>query len=88
MPPTQSVKIRKLRRKSPGVGGNLLVGERIGLGRDRLLSDLVESGKHTAGSKADRKQKTHRQDSQAGEENCAGGYGVSQRARSRACVIT
>jgi hypothetical protein len=46
----------------------------------RLLSDLVESGKHTADSRSDREQKTHRQDSQPGEENCAGGHGVSWSA--------
>src|SRR5229473_7417266 len=57
--------------------GDLLVDRRSGLRRDRLLSDLVESGKHTANSKADRKKKTHCKDSQAGEENCAEGHGAS-----------
>ncbi|PYU62559.1 MAG: hypothetical protein DMG55_03550 [Acidobacteria bacterium] len=35
--------------------GDLLVGRRDGLGCNRLLSDLVESGKCIASSKADRK---------------------------------
>jgi len=49
-----------------------------------LLTDLVESGKDTANRKADRKEKTSCQDSQASEENSALGHRASWTTRETA----
>jgi hypothetical protein len=67
----------KAAEKIPGDRRELRFGERIGRGRDRLLRRLVDSGKRTPDRKTERKQKTHRQDPQPGEEDLASGHGAS-----------